>query len=81
MNAHARELRDQLLALPGDQLSEVLGDVIAAIDDRPVDDDQDDVDARWADEIARRSAEIDSGAVTLETWDGFLDKVAASRRR
>lgn len=38
------------------------------------------LDRIWADEVARRAAQIDSGDVVTQSWDELMAQVTESRR-
>jgi hypothetical protein len=56
-------------------------DLLDSLDDRPVEDDDDELTRIWAEETARRAAQIDSGEATVHSWDDVLEQVAEARRR
>jgi putative addiction module component (TIGR02574 family) len=64
MTATAKRLYEQALDLDENERAELAGWLLASLDD----EDQG-VDAAWRDEIARRMAEIDSGAVQAVSWE------------
>lgn len=80
MNARAEALRSEVLALPEADRAELIVDLLGSLDDRPVEDDQVELDRVWAGETARRAAQIDSGEVTTNSWDDLMEKVAEARR-
>lgn len=80
MNARAEELRSELFALPEAERAGLIIDLLDSLDDRPVDEDSAELDRIWAEEIARRGAEIDSGEVKTDSWDDLMEKVAQARR-
>ena len=80
MNARAEALRSELLALPEAERAGLIIDLLDSLDDRPVEEDSAELDRIWADETARRAAQIDSGAVKTDSWDDLMEKVAQARR-
>ena len=64
MNATAKQLYDNALALPESERAELAAWLIDSLDTE-VDND---VNAAWDDEIKRRIEELDSGAVTAVPW-------------
>jgi putative addiction module component (TIGR02574 family) len=80
MNARAEALRSELLALSEAERAELVIELLDSLDDRPVEEDSAELDRIWADETARRAAQIDSGAVMTESWDDVMAKVAEARR-
>ncbi|HZA79552.1 MAG TPA: addiction module protein [Acidimicrobiales bacterium] len=79
MNARAEELRSAVLALPEADRAGLVIDLLGSLDDRPVEEDSGELDRVWAEEIARRAAQIDGGQVRTVSWDEVLQKVARSR--
>jgi putative addiction module component (TIGR02574 family) len=80
MNARAEALRSELLALHEAERAGLIIDLLDSLDDRAVDEDSSELDCVWADEIARRAAQIDAGAVRTDSWDDVTEKVAQARR-
>jgi putative addiction module component (TIGR02574 family) len=80
MNARAEALRSELLALPEAERAGLIIDLLDSLDDRPVEEDSAELDRIWAEETARRAAQIDSGAVKRDSWDDLIAKVAEARR-
>jgi hypothetical protein len=80
MNARAEALRSELLALPEAERARLSIDLLDSLDDRPVAEDSAELDRIWAEETARRAAQIDSGAVKMDSWDDLTAKVAEARR-
>ena len=64
MSPAARQLYEQALDLDEDERAELAGWLLASLDE-----EDEGVDAAWRDEVARRMAEIDSGAVQAVSWD------------
>ncbi|HZA85537.1 MAG TPA: addiction module protein [Acidimicrobiales bacterium] len=79
MNARAEELRSAVLALPEADRAGLVIDLLGSLDDRPVEEDSGELDRDWAEEIARRAAQIVGGQVRTDSWDEVLQKVARSR--
>jgi putative addiction module component (TIGR02574 family) len=80
VNARAEALRSELLALSEAERAELVIELLDSFDDRPVEEDSAELKRIWADETARRAAQIDSGAVTTESWDDLMANVAEARR-
>ena len=80
MNARAEQLRSELFALPESERAGLIIDLLDSLDDRPVEEDAAELERVWAEEIARRGAQIDSGAVKTDSWDDLMEKVAQARR-
>ena len=80
VNSRAEALRSELLALPEAERAGLIIDLLDSLDDRPVDEDSAELGRIWADEIARRAAQIDSGAVTTDSWDDLIEKAPQARR-
>lgn len=80
MNAKARAMRSEVLALPEVERAELIFDLLDSLDDRPTESDQAELDIVWADETARRANQIDSGELATDSWDDVVDKVVESRR-
>lgn len=68
-----------MLALPEADRAGLVIDLLGSLDDRPVEEDSGELDRVWAEEIARRAAQIDGGQVRTVSWDEVLQKVARSR--
>jgi putative addiction module component (TIGR02574 family) len=81
MSSSVEELRSEALALSESERAGLIIDLLDSLDDRPVDDDHDELTRIWAEETARRAAQIDSGEATVHTWDNVLERVAETRRR
>lgn len=80
MDARAAALRDEVLALPEADRVELVIDLLDSFDDRPADDDPAELERVWAEETARRAAQIDAGDVATDSWDDLMVKVAQSRQ-
>jgi putative addiction module component (TIGR02574 family) len=68
MGPAAEQVLHAALALPESERLELIEAILAA-------DDQDCLHPDWIDEVRRRSAEIDTGAVTLSPWSGVRSRV------
>jgi putative addiction module component (TIGR02574 family) len=79
MRSTAHALRAEVLALPEAERAEMALDLLRSLEDH-VGEGASDLSNVWAQETARRVAQIDGGEVTLESWDDLMAKVAASRR-
>ena len=66
----AQELLKKALALPDDERAELAGSLLDSLD-TTVDDD---ADAAWQKEIARRLDEVQSGRVKTVSWNQVRDK-------
>ncbi len=76
MSPRAIELRDEVLALPPEDRAGLVIDLLDSLDDRPRAADAAQLADVWADEVARRAAQIDAGQVDLDSWDDLMGKVA-----
>lgn len=76
MSPRVIELRDEVLALPPEDRARLVIDPLDSLDDRPHAANADRLTGVWADERARRSAQIDAGQVGLDSWDDLMAKVA-----
>ena len=72
MTAKTDALRSEVLALPEAARAQLAVALLDSLDDRPVETEQAELDQLWADEAARRAGQIDSGAVTTDSWDDVL---------
>ena len=70
MTQEARELLQKALTLPENERAELAGNLISSLD-ATVDQD---VDAAWQQEVARRAHEVQSGAVKLVPWEEVQQK-------
>lgn len=80
MNARAEAMRSEVLALSEAERAALIFDLLDSLDDRPVDDDQAELERVWADETARRANQIDSGEIATQSWDDVMNKVVQARR-
>jgi putative addiction module component (TIGR02574 family) len=74
MNVVTRSAADVLadaLSLDQEQRAEIAAQLIASLDGPA----EDDVNAAWAAEVARRMAEIDAGKTRTEPWDVVLRRI------
>lgn len=69
-------VRSQALELPPSERELLIHDLLVSLDDGS--DSDDGVEAAWATEIARRSAEVHSGAAKLVDMDEALGRVLAA---
>jgi hypothetical protein len=60
-----REILDAALKLEPAERARIAHEMIVSLDDGPADEG---VGEAWEQELAKRSAEIDSGSVELEPW-------------
>ncbi len=65
MSSGAKNLLEQALDLDPSERATLAGELIESLEGPP----DKDVEAAWLAEIERRSAELDSGAVTLVPWE------------
>lgn len=79
MSPRALELRDEVLALSPEDRAGLVIELLDSLDDRATVEDVDGLAGVWADEVARRAAQLDSGEVQLDSWDDLMTKVAHSR--
>jgi putative addiction module component (TIGR02574 family) len=63
--AQAKDILDAALKLEPADRARIAHEIIVSLDDEPADEG---VDEAWEQELAKRAAEIDSGAVKLEPW-------------
>ena len=70
MTQEAHELLQKALALPENERAELAGSLIASLD-ATVDQD---VDAAWQQEVARRQHEVQSGKVKTISWEEVQQK-------
>lgn len=73
-------MRSEVLALSEAERAALIFDLLDSLDDRPVDDDQAELERVWADETARRANQIDSGEIATQSWDDVMNKVVQARR-
>lgn len=79
VNARADALLSEVLALPDADRAELVAEALASFDERPVEDDSDELDRLWSHETDRRARQVTCGAVETESWDSILSRVAESR--
>lgn len=79
MNGKAEALRAEVLALSEGERAWLTIDLLDSLDGRPLDGDEAELDRVWADETARRAAQIDSGDVLTQSWDDVMAQVVESR--
>ena len=70
MTQEAHELLQKALALPENERAELAGNLIASLD-ATVDQD---VDAAWQQEVARRRHDVQSGKVETIPWEEVQQK-------
>jgi putative addiction module component (TIGR02574 family) len=63
--AQAKEILDAALKLEPAERARIAHEIIVSLDDEPADEG---VDQAWEEELTKRAAEIDSGAVEPEPW-------------
>ena len=71
----AEKVRSEALRLPLHERARLAEELIASLDEDA------EVDAAWAQEIQRRIAEVESGAVELVDADEVMARLRASIRR
>ena len=64
MVASAKKLFESALSLDEQERAELVGLLLSSFEN----DADDGVDLAWKDEVSRRVAELDSGAVQMTTW-------------
>lgn len=74
MSATVEELEAEVLGLPAVQRARLVEKLIASLDVEP------DVESAWAEEVERRHAEIESGAVLLLPGAETLSRLRAEFR-
>jgi len=74
MPATVEKLEAEALSLPTAQRARLVEKLIASLDIEP------DVENAWADEVERRHAEIESGAVSLLPGEETLARIKAEFR-
>ena len=75
MEAHA--LRDAVLQLPDEDRAWLAAEILASLDGPP----DPGVESAWEEEIDRRVAEIESGAVELLDWQVVKARLAEKLRK
>ena len=70
MTQEARDLLQKALALPENERAELAGNLLSSLD-TAVDQD---VDANWQQEVARRLDEVQSGKVETIPWEEVQQK-------
>ena len=70
MTQEARDLLQKALALPENERAELAGNLLSSLD-TVVDED---VDANWQQEVARRLEEVQSGKVETIPWEEVQQK-------
>jgi putative addiction module component (TIGR02574 family) len=61
MSSQVRQVLDQALRLPVDERADVVAELLRSLDDDEVALSPDEVEQRWADEIARRADQVRRG--------------------
>jgi putative addiction module component (TIGR02574 family) len=72
MSITVEELEIEALSLPNTQRARLVEKLIASLDSEP------DIDSAWAEEVERRHAEIESGAVALLPGAETLERLRAA---
>jgi putative addiction module component (TIGR02574 family) len=65
MSNAAKEILEATLKLDAKERARIAHEIIVSLDEEPTEDG---VEQAWEQELARRTDEIDSGAVKLEPW-------------
>lgn len=74
MASDADSVRAAALQLSSEARASLAAELIESLDD--MEDAPEDVEAAWAEEVARRLAEIDAGAVTPVPWSEARQRIA-----
>ena len=77
MSPSAHRLLEEALALPEDARNELLEALIENLDG--IADEPEDVEAAWADEIARRLRAVEAGSVKPIPWEEARRAIFGSR--
>jgi putative addiction module component (TIGR02574 family) len=77
MAASAKELYERAMSLNDEERAELVGMLLESLEIA----DQEGVEAAWLEEIERRVAELDSGAVESVPWTEVKSKVFEPRAR
>ena len=77
MAATPKQLYDRAMSLNDDQRAELIGMLLESLEIG----DEDGVEAAWLEEIERRVAELDSGAVESVPWTKVRSRVFESGAR
>jgi putative addiction module component (TIGR02574 family) len=77
MSPSAKRVLEEALALPEDARTDLLEALIESLE--PPAEPPDDVEAAWAEEIARRLKAVETGAVKPIPWDEARKMIFGSR--
>ncbi len=77
MAASAKELYERAMSLNDEERAELVGMLLESLE---IQDDEG-VEAAWLEEIERRVAELDSGAVETVSWTEVKSKIFEPRAR
>ena len=77
MAASAKELYERAMSLNDEERAELVGMLLESLE---IQDDEG-VEAAWLEEIERRVAELDSGAVKAVSWTEVRSKIFEPRAR
>ncbi|MCH8301790.1 MAG: addiction module protein [Proteobacteria bacterium] len=77
MAASAKELYERAMSLNDEERAELVGMLLESLE---IQDDEG-VEAAWLEEIERRVAELDSGAVKTVSWTEVRSKIFEPRAR
>lgn len=77
MAASAKELYERAMSLNDEERAELVGMLLESLE---IQDDEG-VEAAWLEEIERRVAELDSGAVKTVSWTEVRSKIFEPRTR
>ena len=75
--AQAKDILDAALKLEPAERARIAHEIIVSLDDEPADEG---VEEAWEQELAKRAAEIDSGAVKVEPWSKVRQDPSPRRR-
>lgn len=76
MTQQTRELLQKVLALPEGERMALVRVLIESLDDAS----EVDVERAWEEEVSRRVADLDSGAVRTVSWTEVQERIAARLR-
>ena len=74
MTSRAQELLREALTLPVEERADVAAELLASLDEAPV-EDLAEVEAAWAREIERRARRVMSGESAGEPWEDVRARV------
>jgi putative addiction module component (TIGR02574 family) len=74
MTSRAQALLREALTLPAEERADVAAELLASLDQAPLDDPAE-VEAAWAREIERRARRVMNGESTGEPWEDVRARV------